>query len=106
MTFNKLRELILEGAPCADTKRIARKSMNHFSYTSYSFRITHAFRQKKVTDADAEELVVSLSNLFYDADLPRYERTGSFDSAPADMGGAESRAGFPVQGAQSLTKAI
>jgi hypothetical protein len=98
MTYNKLRELILEGAPCPEIKRIARKAMNHYSYTSYSFRITNAFRMKKVTDADAEELVVSLSNLFYDADLPRYERTESFDSASADMGGAES--------VPSLTKAI
>ena len=100
MTFNKLKELILEGAPNPDIKRIARKSMNHYSYTSYSFRITYAFRKKRMTDGDAEELVVSLSNLFYDADLPRYERTGSFDSATPEMGGETSKA------APSLTKSI
>jgi hypothetical protein len=90
MTFNHLKELILEGAPCPETRKIARKAMNHYSYTSFSFRITYAFRQSRTTDKDAEQVVVGLSDLFYDSDLPRYERTGSFDSAAADCGGKSS----------------
>jgi len=62
------------------SKKSARAAMKHFSYTSYSFRITNAFRQSHISAEDAEDMVVGLSDRFYAHDLPRFDRTGSFDN--------------------------
>tara|TARA_R110002153_G_scaffold113986_2_gene256563 strand:+ start:1924 stop:2184 length:261 start_codon:yes stop_codon:yes gene_type:complete len=80
MTFNKLQALILEGAPDKRMLLETKDAMKHFSYTSYSFRITNAFRKSNIPDDEKEQMVLVRNIVFYDKDLPRYRRTGSFDN--------------------------
>ncbi len=82
MTFNTLKTLILEGAPDDRLRREARDAMNHSSYTSFSFRITNPLRLSSLTNEQKEDMVVSRTLNFYENDLPRYRRTGSFDKYP------------------------
>jgi len=79
MTHNVLRDLILEGAPSKLDADEAMLSMHHSSYTSYSFRIINMMKQRNLTPAQEEDLVVTFSINFYTADLQRWRRTGTFN---------------------------
>ena len=85
MTFKSLQFILLEGAPEDRLRREAKDAMKHFSYTSYSFRITNAFRKSRLSAEEQEQMVDSRSLLFYKKDLPRYRKTGSFDKYPTSV---------------------
>ena len=82
MTFNRLKELLLEGAPDAKSKKMARAAMTHHSYTSFSFRITWPIyqRRERCSAQEAEDMIVGNSLSFYTKELPRFLETGTFDN--------------------------
>jgi hypothetical protein len=79
MTYHKLADLILEGAPSKREQEIAALAMQHSSYTSFAFRIIHSFKTRGLSAVQEEDLVVMFSLNFYTHDLPRFSRTGTFN---------------------------
>ncbi|MGB1937853.1 MAG: hypothetical protein ACPH5P_00045 [Akkermansiaceae bacterium] len=79
MTFNRFSETLLEGAPTVADAREARDAMKHYSYTSFAFGIMHMMREKGLSTTDMLELIELFSLHFYETDMERYRRTGTFN---------------------------
>lgn len=79
MTYQKLADLILEGAPSEAEQETAALAMLHSSYTSFAFRIIDMFKKRGLSVVQEEDLVVMFSMNFYTHDLPRFSRTGTFN---------------------------
>lgn len=79
MTYQELKSLILEGAPSEKEAEIAEAAMQHYSYTSLSYRVTNMLAHSGMNEAQQEDLVIMFSLNFYTHDLERYKRTGTFE---------------------------